>query len=291
MQLIAVPPASPSQSLPGSEAAQTALAGIISVIGDRDFGASALARLNACMPLCWWSVYRIFAASPPTMYTSGSYEVRDGTQEAFDAYRAGLYRRDQTFAAAWEHTARGDMLLTHWDARELPARHREQIYSRHGLRERLSLVCRDHEDGLLAVNLYRNIDQAPFTDQAIDAVRSLAKPLLACVSKHLSLLPAGDQRPASTGLFEHLTPRERQVCERLLQGLTHDGIAADLGVSATTIKTYRDRAFARLGIHHRNELYALALSGCSQSSRATGGQSLEPGPALPARRRKQGLTR
>lgn len=54
-----------------------------------------------------------------------------------------------------------------------------------------------------------------------------------------------------------LTGRERDVCERLLKGWTHDGIAADLRVSPATVKTYRDRAFARLGIHHRNELFAL----------------------------------
>jgi len=32
-----------------------------------------------------------------------------------------------------------------------------------------------------------------------------------------------------------------------------------LGVSATTAKTYRNRAFARLGIHHRNELFGLVV--------------------------------
>ena len=46
---------------------------------------------------------------------------------------------------------------------------------------------------------------------------------------------------------------------RLLRGLSFDGIGADLQLSATTVKTYRNRAFERLGIHHRNELFALAL--------------------------------
>ena len=43
----------------------------------------------------------------------------------------------------------------------------------------------------------------------------------------------------------------------MLKGWTYDGIAADLGVSPGTIKTYCNRAFGRLGIHHRNELFAL----------------------------------
>lgn len=56
-----------------------------------------------------------------------------------------------------------------------------------------------------------------------------------------------------------LTPRELDVCARLLQGMTHEGIACDLSLSLPTVKTYRNRAFARLGIHFRSELFALAM--------------------------------
>ena len=56
-----------------------------------------------------------------------------------------------------------------------------------------------------------------------------------------------------------LTERELDVCARLLQGMTQEGIACDLGLSLPTVKTYRNRAFSRLGIHFRNELFALAL--------------------------------
>jgi DNA-binding NarL/FixJ family response regulator len=54
-----------------------------------------------------------------------------------------------------------------------------------------------------------------------------------------------------------LTVREIEVCARIVMGMTHDGIASDLRLSVPTIKTYRNRAFARMGIHFRNELFAL----------------------------------
>ena len=41
--------------------------------------------------------------------------------------------------------------------------------------------------------------------------------------------------------------------------MTQEGVAADLGLSLPTVKTYRNRAFARLGIHFRSELSALLL--------------------------------
>ena len=66
-------------------------------------------------------------------------------------------------------------------------------------------------------------------------------------------------RQALLQLAPGITSRELDVCTRLLAGMTHDGVACDLGISATTVKTYRNRAFARLGIHHNNALFALVL--------------------------------
>lgn len=56
-----------------------------------------------------------------------------------------------------------------------------------------------------------------------------------------------------------LTARELDVCERLLRGWTYDGIAADLGLGLATVKTYRARAFDRLGLHFKSELFAAFL--------------------------------
>jgi DNA-binding CsgD family transcriptional regulator len=230
-----------------------AITGMISLIGSRDFANGALAQLNRWMPLCWWSVYRLFDDQPPTMYTSGSYGVADGTQDSWRVYRASLYRRDETFAAAREQTREGRSVLLHWHAKEIPLVHRQRIYSRHGLRERLSIVSSDAARALLAVNFYRHEEQPAFVDDEIDSMQRVAPLILSCVERHLSI---GTDVPPSD-MLKQLTPREREVCERLLKGWTHDGIGADLGVSAATVKTYRDRAFERLGIHHRNELFAL----------------------------------
>jgi DNA-binding CsgD family transcriptional regulator len=269
MQLI--PVASSAAHPPGGPdgLALGALAGVIAAIGEADFGHTALAQLNRWMPLCWWSIYRLRADQPPTVHAAGSCGVRDGTGEAWRDYRAGLYRRDETFAAAREQVQGGQAVLTHWHARELPLAHRQQIYLRHGLRERLSIVQGDAPGGVLAINLYRHQDQAPFSDAAIDAMRLAAQPMLACVAKHLALAGRADREdppvvggaggPDSLSVLSGLTPREHEVCARLLKGWTHEGIAADLQLSAATVKTYRDRAFRRLGIHHRNELFALVF--------------------------------
>lgn len=241
----------PSPVLPG-ERAFDAVGGVVACIGEAGFARDALAQLNHWLPVAWWSVYRLYNDAPPTLHASASFNVPDGTLESWQVYRAGLYRRDETFLAAREQAAGAGTLLVHWHAHEIPKPHREHIYSRHGLSERLSIVCRDKDEALLAVNLYRHEEHPPFSDDEIGTIGTAAGLLLSCVQRHIALSDPPDARKLAV-----LPRREREVCDRMLKGWTYDGIAADLGVSAGTVKTYRDRAFDRLGIHHRNELFAL----------------------------------
>jgi DNA-binding CsgD family transcriptional regulator len=93
-----------------------------------------------------------------------------------------------------------------------------------------------------------------FRDDELDDLACIGDLVLRTVESQLRVSCASPASPLAD-----LPRREREVCERMLRGLTYDGIAADLGVSPNTVKTYRDRAFDRLGIHHRSELFALML--------------------------------
>ena len=263
MQLIPITPTRPAQAIAAAEPAAEAVAGMVSCIGAPGFSQEGLAQINRWLPVSWWSVFRLYEDAPPSMPASGSYQVADHTAESWREYRNALYRHDETFSAAREHLHQDSPMLVHWHALEIRRSHRERIYTRFGLRERLSAVCGgDAETELLAVNLYRHQDLPPFTDQEIDRFGTAASLVLACVRRHLQLA-AAPSRPSLA--MNQLTRREREVCDRMLKGWSYDGIAADLGLSAGTIKTYRDRAFDRLGIHHRNELFALAFGNLGQA--------------------------
>lgn len=266
-------PAPPSLAA-ASERASLALAGVIGCTGQPDFSAKALAELNRMLPMCWMSIYKLFPDAPPESYGGGAFGIADGTRDSWRVYRQGLYSRDRTFLAAREVTESGDAAVTRWHAREIPLEHRKAIYIRHGLRERVSLVAGDASGGggggVLAVNLYRGMEQSSFRDDEVDLLCSLAPPLLATVQLHLRLTAPQHAEHMQGGDAVTLNPepaalaglprREREVCQRLLRGWTYDGIAADLGISAGTVKTYRNRAFERMGLHHRNELFAKALA-------------------------------
>lgn len=238
--------------------------GLIGVIGDRAYGQRAIEQIDRLVHLNWWTVYRMFDAAPPELHVGGHLHAEDVVADSFGAYRAGLWRDDPVFALARARVRGGGSVMTHQHAREMQRRHRSRIYTRHNLAERLSLIRAEGDGSALAVNLYRHVESKPFSDADRDRLGCAAPIILASVGRHLALRQRSTGRPAevdpcaTSDCLAGLPRREREVCDRLLRGWTHDGVAADLHIGSTTVKTYRDRAFERLGIHHRNELFALA---------------------------------
>jgi DNA-binding CsgD family transcriptional regulator len=255
---------------PATLEAPDVVVALIACIAHPDFATRALAELNRVLPVAWWTVYRVYDDQAPHLCAQASHAAPDITLDCWRIYRGGMYRDDTHFARARELVIdpAGDTpeaVMTHCLAADFGPAHREQIYAVHSLSERLSIVSRDRgpvdatgNGALLAVNLYRHHDQPRFDAAAFDTVLGLAGALMAVVRRHLELAGGGLSMPQRLQqLCPQLTGRELDVCERLLRGWTFDGIAADLRVSGATVKTYRNRAFGRLGIHHRNELFGL----------------------------------
>ncbi|WP_437774737.1 response regulator transcription factor [Sorangium sp. So ce1097] len=66
----------------------------------------------------------------------------------------------------------------------------------------------------------------------------------------------GEQQTLQTR-FEELTPREREVCLRVAQGLLNKQIAEELGAAEKTIKVHRGRVMEKLGVASVAELVRL----------------------------------
>jgi len=256
-----------------SDAAQHTLAQVIARVGSADFSTQALHDINRTMAVGSWSAYRTYPRTTPVCYLSNSFERRDTTSSCFLAYRQGIYRRDRTFEALDASAPGKRVTVIHLAAADVSnLDHRRAIYEHHALRERLSVARLDTDGSILAVNLYRHLDQPGYRELDLQLFESMARGLLASVERQITLTRAtggGSQlnmqgtqeiyRGALLELAPDLSSRELEVCLRLLRGMSHDGIACDLGISVTTVKTYRNRAFARMDIHHNNELFALVL--------------------------------
>ena len=254
---------------PADPSADHALVGLIGQLGLPGFQRTLLHTLAPVIPAASFSVYSVYgmASVAPQLFMSASHGIADTTVACWQAYLAGPHQSDQTLSTR-EPTDTQPTRLMHITAQEVPPAHRAQVYDAHGMAERVSVVqSRTSLGGVLALNFYRHQHQRAFQDDQLAALSSLAPALMALVQKQLALTatappatpPLSTARQRLQALNPQLTPRELDVCARLLLGMTQDGIASDLGIGLPTVKTLRNRAFARLGIHFRNELFARVM--------------------------------
>ena len=240
---------------------------LIDTLGEPEFGSRLIEHMNDLLEVDFFSVYQLETNETPRMFLSSSRCGNDVSADCFRSYQKRLHAQDHTFDGAKELIKEGGVAMTYAHQSHFAPPHRAAIYSRHGIQDRLSVVCQAQGNLMLATNFYRFERQPMFGDADVDAIQSVARSVAACITKHIRLAtglgPAtGPDIAALTrqlaALCPRLTERELDVCAGLLMGRTYDGIAAQLGLSVATVKTYRARAYDKLGINFRSQLFGIA---------------------------------
>lgn len=120
------------------------------------------------------------------------------------------------------------------------------------------IIVTGHGDVPMAVRAVQagamNFIEKPFNDQALlDSVyRAIEKD--AQQRGHVSRLAEIESR------FEKLTPRERDVLEQIVAGKRNKLIAADLGVSQSTVEAHRAKVMEKMEAGSLSELMRMMLS-------------------------------
>jgi DNA-binding CsgD family transcriptional regulator len=122
------------------------------------------------------------------------------------------------------------------------------------------------DDTCFYVNFYQITAQGRFSRDQIARLTAIAPVVTAAVARHFQR-DAVETDPmdrlkalfTTAEPFAALTGREKEVCLRILSGLSSEAIAAELGISLHSALTYRKRAYDKLGISAQNELFAIAL--------------------------------
>jgi len=134
-----------------------------------------------------------------------------------------------------------------------------------GLTDRLTVLVRSGESSWLAAHLYRGCGQGLFTPDEVEDLAGVARLIARCIARHYACDIDGMgalRGSVSEGVLElgaRLTEREREVLTRILDGATVNRIAQDLKLRPTTVATYRLRAYEKLGVTSRQELFAAML--------------------------------
>lgn len=138
---------------------------------------------------------------------------------------------------------------------------RRRFFDEPGIIERISIIERGAR-GWRGLNVARHRSDGAFSDRELDALAGLARlalPMLphAGASRAEAALTSEQLEERFARRCPALTPRERQVCARAAIGLSIEATAIELGIAKTSVVTFRQRAYRRLGVTSPFELCAL----------------------------------
>lgn len=134
-----------------------------------------------------------------------------------------------------------------------------------GVVDSMAVTVKTGRRAWITTQLCRHRDQGTLEHGEIKQILQLASLIATSVSRHCQLEAGGEgefRASVSEGidaLCSLLTQRERQVILRILDGVTVEQIAGELGLKPTTVITYRSRAYEKLGISSRRELFSTLL--------------------------------
>lgn len=116
--------------------------------------------------------------------------------------------------------------------------------------------CRS--DHALVVTFYQRRDAAEPEMAQLGALAQLALTGLTRLSQTPAPVVA-EMQDRLAQAYPVLTVREREVCARTLSGKTARAIGEELALGVSTVLTYRQRAYMKLGISKSNELLAAIM--------------------------------
>ncbi len=132
--------------------------------------------------------------------------------------------------------------------------------------ERLSYFTRTADD-LYQLSIYRGPGRRAFTQAEMELFATIGGLIMATAVQHDARAKAatGITAPLTIPVLQErlgalaggLSERECEVCARAVAGMTIEGTALDLDIARTSVITYRQRAYQKLGVSSLNELVAM----------------------------------
>ncbi|SPP98545.1 helix-turn-helix transcriptional regulator [Bradyrhizobium vignae] len=178
------------------------------------------------------------------------------------AYAGQFHESDPNRDALFEAEGSAPIMLPQFAPRMYGARYRKIFFQDSGIVDKCATAIWTG-DTCFYVNFYRIAAQGRFSATQRERLEAIAPAIAASVARHFQEAATPDQSLAA--LFatrpplSALTPREQDVCRRILAGFSSEAISQALRISLHSTLTYRKRAYERLGISSQNELFAIVL--------------------------------
>jgi len=240
------------------------LSEVMSSVGTRSYAQSCLALLEKSLNAEHWALFRFRPDSPLKCVATASVHHKTAALENIDRFVVRCHSVDPSVRAASRHMS--GATLTKLEIGDIDDPQYRNCFELTRVRERVSLFSWIGSD-LYQLSAFRGPHASRFTASEMNYFAALAEVLLITAQKHEMLL--SQQRGASSPLdvkgierllkmrAPSLSTRECEVCARAVVGKTIEGTSLDLNIQRTSVITYRQRAYQKLGISRTNELVAL----------------------------------
>ena len=258
----------------GSDEWLARLGQLARALGHESFEREVMELLNLVLPVDHCVVFTHSTDGLGHLFTHGKMPA-DTAQRLAEDYIRRFHARDPMFSKLV------DSELTDLD-RPVPLdlksnydpAYRNHFFDRNKLVDKASTIGRI-EQGAVLCSFYRMRDSGPYSPDDRSRLERILPLITAFISVHYQLVAssikgAETKETRSQSLihtivgkrvppFDRLTPRECEVCERILAGYTSIGIGLDLNIALSSVLTYRKRAYEKLDIISQNQLFALCL--------------------------------
>lgn len=234
---------------------------LIEAAGQSRFGALLLETAQRFDRVTEIFGYRLpFAGTPQPLLSCSEH---DDAERRAREYVSRFYRNDPALWARRQFASGG--FAEHVNASDIPLRdYRAICFDRPRLADKLCYGWRDGGEEFV-LSFYRARggklgDFGPLAGLANVALTALLR-VGRAAPERTDPAPDSVARVEDRLLahFPALSPRERQICARTLVGLTARLIGQELGLTAGTVLTYRQRAYGKLGISSVNELLPVVM--------------------------------
>ena len=234
---------------------------LIDSLTTRAFCATLLRHANASLRIDHCALMRISAG--PAIQLFGAQALKSFESRAARAlihYIDRHPRSDPIRRLLDAPGAPGVIVMRRERAAQLaPSAYRHDCFEEPGVVDRISFAKHDGRGGWVMLDLQREWASGEFDERDGEVLKALAPLLLAACARHIELLLHAGADPAAWRLrlanaCSAMTGRELDVAAHLLAGRTLREAAHALGVAYSSVVTYCERAYSRLGVANLRDL-------------------------------------